>query len=175
MITKVRSDRNTASLVQRLLLLVLLSSTALQANALSSDAQQPIQVEADNLEVRDLEKISIYSGNVLLIQGSIEFRGEQLTLYFNDKKELIMMKMTGAPATFRQLDDLQQELRGRGEKLEYRRSESSLTLIGDAQFTRVGDTINSNNITVDTKTGSLQAGSKDSEGRVRMVIQPKQE
>ncbi len=172
---KVRSDRDAAGLALRLLLLVLLSSIALQANALSSDAQQPIQIEADSLVVRDKDKTSIYSGNVQLNQGSLEIRCDQLTLYFDDNKELILMEMTGTPATFRLLNDLQQELSGQGEHMEYHVTESTLISIGNARCTQAGDTIKSEKIQVDTNTGDIQAGGTDSDSRVRMLIQPKQE
>jgi len=172
---KVRSDRNAAEQMLRLLLLVLLSSITLQVSALSSDRQQPIQVEADSLEVREMEKISIYSGNVHLKQGSLEISSEQLTLFFNDNKEITMMKLTGSPATFRQLDDLQQEIHGEGEQIEYNQSESTLILLDNARVTHVGDTIESNKIQIDTITGGMKAGGTNSEDRVRMLIQPTQE
>jgi len=50
-----------------------------------------------------------------------------------------------------------------------------LISIGNAQFTQVGDTIKSKKIQVDTNTGDIQAGGTDSDSRVRMLIQPKQE
>ena len=172
---KARSILHIAGPVQRFLLCILISFTALQANALSSDRQQPIQVEADSLEVREMERISIYSGNVHLRQGSLEINSEQLTLFFDDNKEISMMKMTGAPATFRQLDDLQQEIRGSAEQIDYKHSESSLILLGNARVTHVGDTIESNKIQVDTITGNMKAGSTNSDDRVRMQIQPAQQ
>jgi len=166
---------NIAGPVRQLFLLVFLSFTTLQANALPTDRQQPIHVEADSLEVREMEKISIYSGNVHLVQGSLEINSSQMTLFFNDNKEASVMKMTGAPATFRQLDDQQQEIYGEAEQIEYYQSESNLILIGNARVTHVGDTIDSNKIQIDTITGSMKAGSTNSEGRVRMLIQPAQQ
>jgi len=145
----------------------------LQVFALSGDAQQPIHVEADSLEIRDKENISIYSGNVRLSQGSQEFRGERLVLNFNQQKELVLMTMTGTPATFRQIDDQQQEMSGQADQMEYRASESTLLLLGNAKFTHVGNTIESNTIRINTKTESIQAGSTESDGRVRMLILPK--
>ena len=141
--------------------------------ALSSDEVQPIQVDADSLEVRDQENISVYTGNVRLIQGSLEFRCERLTLHFDDQKELVLMEMTGAPATFRQLDDQQQELKGEAEQLQYKQSESILVLSGKARFSHKGDTIESNRIQVNTENESIQAGSSEPDNRVRMLIQPK--
>ena len=145
-----------------------------QLFALSNDGQQPINVEADSLEVRDQENISIYSGNVRLKQGSLEFSCDRLTLHFDGQKELILMEMTGTPATFRQLDDEKQELKGQAELLQYRQSESILELSGNARFTHKGDTIESNSIQVNTDNNSIQAGSSAADDRVRMLIQPKQ-
>jgi lipopolysaccharide export system protein LptA len=145
-----------------------------QLLALSNDGQQPINVEADSLEVRDQENISIYSGNVNLRQGSLEFSCNRLTLYFDDNKELTLMEMTGSPATFRQLDDEKQELKGQAELLQYRQSESVLVLSGKARFSHKGDTIESNLIQVNTENNSIQAGSSSADDRVRMLIQPKQ-
>jgi lipopolysaccharide export system protein LptA len=172
---KVRSEVNTTAPVLRFMLLLLYSLVPLQASALSSDAQQPIHVEADSLEVREVEKISIYSGKVSLKQGSLEIQGELLTLYFNDKKEITKMILTGNPATFRQLDDQQQEIRGRAEQMEYRQSKSTFILLNNAQLTHLGDTIESNRIKIDSVTGSVVAGSKNTDDRVRMLIQPEQE
>ena len=170
-----RSDTKITRLVQLLLLSGLFLFTPLPARALSSDAQQPIQIEADSLVVRDKENTSAYAGNVRLNQGSLKIRCEQLTLYFGENKELILMKMAGTPATFRLLDDQQQELRGESEKMEYRVSESFLMLVGNAMFTHAGDTIESNQIQVDTNSGSVEAGGSESDGRVRTLIQPRPE
>ncbi len=145
-----------------------------QLFALSNDGQQPINVEADSLDVRDQENISIYSGNVRLKQGSLEFSCDRLTLHFDEQKQLTLMEMTGTPATFRQLDDEKQELKGQAELLQYRQSESILVLSGKARFSHRGDTIESNSIQVNTDTNSIQAGSSAADDRVRMLIQPKQ-
>jgi lipopolysaccharide export system protein LptA len=145
-----------------------------QLLALSSDGQQPIQVEADSLEVREQDNISIYTGNVRLNQGSLEFRCERLTLHFDAQKDLTLMEMTGTPATFRQLDDNQQEMKGQAEQLQYRQAESILVLSGKARFSHQGDTIESNTIQINTETESIQAGSSESDDRVKMLIQPRQ-
>jgi lipopolysaccharide export system protein LptA len=158
-----------ASLITVLILLL-----PLQLFALSSDGQQPIQVEADNLEMRDQENISIYTGNVRLNQGSLEFRCERLTLHFDDQNALSLMEMTGTPATFRQLDDGQQELNGKARQMQYRQSESILILTGNARFSHKGDTIESNLIQINTENESIQAGSSESDDRVKMLILPKQ-
>ena len=142
--------------------------------ALSSDRDQPIEVEADSLEVRDAEKISIYSGKVLLNQGSLAHRADRLAIHFNNQNELNLMELTGSPATFRQLNNEQQEMIGQADRLEYREAESTLLLLGNAKFTLKGDTIESNRISINTDNQSIQAGSSTSDDRVKMLIQPRQ-
>ena len=155
-------------------LLLLLLLLPLQLAALESDAEQPIEVEADRLEVREQENISIYEGRVKLVQGSLVINSDRLVIHFNDANELTLMKMTGMPATFRQLDDQQREMRGRAEQIDYAESESLLVLRGSARFEHVGDSIDSDLIRVNTTSNTIEAGSSQSEERVKMLIKPRQ-
>ena len=154
------------------LLVALFLPTALLA--LSGDSEQPIAVEADSLEVREQDGISIYEGNVLLVQGSLELRSDRMVIHFNDAGELELMEMTGSPARFRQLDDEQLEMQGQALKINYTESGSLLELSDEARFSHDGDTIESNLIRINTTDNSIQAGSSDSDQRVKMLIQPKQ-
>ena len=113
-----------------LILLFLLMPSSLLA--LSTDQSQPIEVEADSLEIKDAENISIYSGDVRLDQGSLALRADRLVIHFNDQNELTLMELTGSPATFRQLNDEQQEMIGQADRLEYREAESTLILLGNS-------------------------------------------
>lgn len=142
--------------------------------ALASDSEQPIAVEADNLEVREQDNISIYQGNVSLVQGSLEIKSDRLVIHFNDARELVLMEMTGQPARFRQLDDERQEMLGEAKTINYVESRSQLELLQDARFSHAGDTIESDRIQINTEDNNIQAGSSDSEQRVKMLIQPRQ-
>jgi lipopolysaccharide export system protein LptA len=142
--------------------------------ALTSDSEQPIEVLADELEVRDIEKISIYLGNVNVVQGSLEINADRVVIHFDQANELKLIEMTGRPATFRQLDDEQREILGEALQIDYIQSESLLELRKSARIDYAGDIIESHRIRINTMTGSLQAGSAESDQRVKMVIQPKQ-
>ncbi len=155
-----------------LLLLALLTSAPLWA--LDADREQPIAVEADSLEVREQENISIYQGNVRLKQGSLEISSDRLVIHFNDNNDLVLMEMTGNPARLRQLDNEQQEMRGQAKQINYLESESLLELIDEARFTHAGDIIESTLIRINTEDNNIQAGSSDADERVKMLIQPRQ-
>ena len=141
--------------------------------ALDSDREQPIEVEADSLELREQENISIYEGNVRLTQGSLEINSDRLVIHFNDAGDLELMEMTGAPARLRRLDDERQEMRGQARRINYREAESVLELLQEARFSHAGDTIEGHRIRINTEDNSIQAGSADTDERVKMLIQPR--
>src|SRR5262249_39900605 len=61
------------------------SSSAVQNNALqgfSQNKNQPVQIEAASLEVRDKEKKATFSGNVKVVQGDTVMRGKALVVFY---------------------------------------------------------------------------------------------
>ncbi len=154
------------------LLLVLLPC---QLWALATDRDQPVEIEADELEVREQEGISIYQGNVKLVQGSLKISADRVVIHFNETNELTLLEMSGTPATLRQLDDNQQEIWGEAKKIDYFQYESLLELRDSARLNQAGDMIESDVIRINTKNSRLQAGSMGSDRRVKMLIQPRQD
>ena len=158
----------------KFLLPLLLITLPCAVSARSDDRAKPIEVEADSLEVREQENISIYEGNVKLVQGSLEISSDRLVIHFSQARELELMEMTGAPARFRQLDDDNREMRGRARHINYTESRSLIELFDDAYFSHAGDTVEGDLIRINTDDNSIQAGSNDSSERVKMLIQPRQ-
>ncbi len=158
----------------RLLAFALLLLPVGGPRALPTDGDQPIAVEADNLEIRDAENISIYDGNVRLVQGSMEIDSDRLVIHFNADNELVLMEMTGSPVHFRQLDDQRREMLGEARQVRYHEADSMLELSESAWLSHAGDRIESELIRVNTRDNSIQAGSAESDKRVKMLIQPRQ-
>ena len=146
---------------------------SLSAVALEGDRDQPIEVEADTLEIRDDENISIYSGNVSLVQGSMQLRSDKMVIHFNDVNEIQLMEMTGKPATFRQLDQDNKEILGQADRLDYHEPKSLLVFSGNARLDNNGNTIEGSSIQINTETDRIDAKSEKADERVRVVIQPK--
>jgi lipopolysaccharide export system protein LptA len=146
----------------------------LQSWALDSDRDAPIEVEADRLEMREQDNISIYEGNVRLVQGSLKINSDRLVIHFNDANELTLMEMTGKPARLRQLDNEQQQILGEAEQMDYSNSQSLLIMRQSAYLDHGGDIIRSDLIRFDTETNNIEAGSTQSDDRVKMVIKPRQ-
>jgi lipopolysaccharide export system protein LptA len=49
----------------------------------SQNRNQPVQINALTLEVREKKKMAIYSGNVVLVQGDTTMRCKTLTIYYD--------------------------------------------------------------------------------------------
>jgi len=156
------------------ILLFLFLLLPLRLAALDSDGDQPIEVEADRLEVREQENISIYEGKVKLVQGSLVINSDRLVIHFNEANELTLMEMTGTPAKFRQLDNQQREMQGQAKQIDYTESKSLLELRGSARFNQAGDSIEGDLIRVNTENNNIEASSAQSDKRVKMLIKPKQ-
>ena len=140
------------------------------ASALSTDKAQPIHIEADKLDIDDSRNISIYQGNVEMQQGSLNIKSDKIVFHFNDNDEIKHLEITGTPARFKQLNDDGETINGRASFMKYIERESMLELHDDAHLEIAADTIESDNIIVNTETNALQAG--DDNDRVRMLIQP---
>ncbi len=161
-------NMKTANVLAILLLLL-----PLQSVALDSDRNQPIEVEADRLEVREQENISVYEGNVKLVQGSLVITSDLLVMHFNDANELTLMEMSGQPALFRQLDNEQNEMLGEAQQIDYTESSSLLEMRRSAYFRHAGNEIRGELILINTETNSIEAGGTNTDDRVKMVIKPR--
>jgi len=160
-------------IVKAVALFLLLLPTQLWA--LASDGDQQIEVEANSLEVREAENISIYEGNVNLVQGSLQISCDRMVIHFNDANELQLIEMTGDPASLRQLDDDQQEMLGQAKQIDYIEAQSLIELRGTARFDHAGDIIEGDLIRINTESNAIQAGSSESDRRVKMLIKPRQD
>jgi len=52
----------------------------------SGNSNEPINIEADTLEVQDANKIAIFSGNVKAVQGTMTMRSKQLKVKYSDEQ-----------------------------------------------------------------------------------------
>ena len=145
----------------------------LPGKTLSTDRNQPINIEADRLDIDDARHISIYQGNVEMQQGSLHIRADKIIFHFTAENDMERLEIEGSPATLKQLDDSNLPISGSAHKIIYTDNQLLLNLQGDARFRSNRDTIEGEWISVNTDTDSVKAGSKKGENRVRMLIQPK--
>lgn len=120
------------------ILLLLLMGTSMLAQALPDDRDQPIQITA-NKAVRD-EKggVTVYSGNVQLVQGSMELEAEKLTIFHTseDAEEIIA---EGHPAKMRQQPEINKGIvNAHANVIKYFRNQERVHLQTDARIEQDG-------------------------------------
>ena len=153
--------------------------------ALASDRNQPIDLEADNADIDDLKGISIFTGNVVLTQGSMVIKSSKLTLYNDNNKELEKAIAVGSSkklATFKQRPEGKDvDFRARSITMIYYLKKDKIHLLKNAYVWQEGDTFSGDKIIYDTKKETVMASSKkktdgktvSSGGRVKVTIKPK--
>jgi lipopolysaccharide export system protein LptA len=141
-----------------------------------ADRNKPVNLEADSVTVDDINKLSVYRGNVIMSQGTLMLRAERITVRQNDAG-VERVSATGTPVAFRQRTDNGPELvEGFAENMEYF-SNGTLDLIGRARLRRGVDELRGERISYNSADGTYKVlGSTNPAtpgGRVRAVIRPK--
>ncbi len=142
----------------------------------SSTSNDPIQIEADRLEVRDEEKIAIYKGNVRVRQGETLLKTAELRVHYTgdatggapgsgvDRIE------TGGPVTVRSGNQT-----ASSDKAVFEMARDLVTLTGNVILTEGDDIVRGNRLVVDLKSrkANMYGGQSSSGGsRVQTVINP---
>jgi lipopolysaccharide export system protein LptA len=144
-------------------------------HALKSDADQPVVIDSNAATYDDNKAISIYTGNVVATQGSLEVKSDKLEVYFKDG-DINKLVATGNPARFKQMPDHGGEITGKALTGEYYPSQSLLILIKEAVVWQDGNTYASELIRYDSENAIVKAGEQASDSkRVRVILKPKSE
>jgi lipopolysaccharide export system protein LptA len=163
----------------------LLSLTALlwiiavpAAHAEKADRDKPITLEADTVTLDDIRKISVYEGNVILGQGTMQLRADRVQVTQNQEGGLQSLQATGSPVSFRQkLDGSEDYIEGYAQRVDFNGATSQLELTGQALLRRGQDELRGGRISYNAATGfyrvSGQAEAEKPTGRVRAVIRPR--
>jgi lipopolysaccharide export system protein LptA len=169
-----------ASLLTKLLFVLLLASGG-KAFAEKADRDQPIDLEADTVNVNDAKKISTYTGSVVLTQGSLSIHAEKLIVR-EDKDGFQHSSSFGNPTTFRQKrEGTNDYIQGSAQRIEYDGHLDKVQLYTKAWVKRGDDVIQGDYIMYDASAeyaevigGGTQAATADNpKGRVHAVIRPK--
>ncbi len=153
------------------LLLALLPALAW---GLSSDRNQPIQIEADKATLDEDEGTSIYEGNVLLQQGTLTLRGNRMTVHITDN-QVDRVILEGRPASYAQrLEGETNEQQAEAGRIEYQAGAQRMILQQDARiWQEETEEFSSDRIVINLKDNTLNAGGDGPDSRVRIILQPR--
>ena len=161
--------------------------TANHVQALSTDKDQPIEVEADSAELDDEKGITIYRGNVIVTQGSMRITGDIMTVTYNENSDLDTLVVEGKPAHYRQMPDNSKVYdEAEALQMDYYALKNYIVLMDNALVKQEGLRFSGNRIEYDTERSIVKAkgktntssgnkdGSdkKDPNARVKIILKP---
>jgi lipopolysaccharide export system protein LptA len=132
------------------------------------DSDQPIDIDADNLEVRQDQNLAIFSGNVVAVQGRIQLRAEQLKVWYRPTANGASNSLGSPGGTIMRIDAINRVFvssateNAKGDMAIYEVEEQRLTLTGAVVLSRGPDVLRGNKLVMNLATGQ----SKISGGRV---------
>jgi lipopolysaccharide export system protein LptA len=158
---------------------LILTPALIQAK--TADINQPLHIEADSVEIRERQGISIYKGNVSIRQGSMLIKGQLIHITSNSENNSYIIKIEGAPARFKQLTSDDQEVHAQSEKIIFSSATGILTMDKGAVLVQGKNKFTGEHIIYHSREDIVQAGmgkhtsDTDKPKRVSITIQPKAE
>jgi len=147
---------------------------AVPALALPGDRDQPIHITADQALRDEKQGVTVYSGNVHMIQGTMKIDADRLTIH-HVTEELDRVIAEGRPARLQQQPEVEKgPLKARARIITYYRGTQRVHLEHEAQIEREGATVTGDSIDYYIEEQLVRADStKAHDGkRVQVVIPP---
>lgn len=166
-----RAEALAGTILRRATLLLLIVPAL--AQGLSSDRNQPITIEADRATLNEADGSSIYEGNVHLQQGTLNLRGDRMTVQMLDK-EVDKIVLTGQPARYQQRPDgKDSDQHAEAGRIEYHAADERMVLLENARVWQSGaEEFRSERITYNIKNNTVTAGGSTGD-RVHITLPPK--
>lgn len=142
-------------------------------SGLSASSRDPIEIEADELEVQDREKTAVFRGNVRLVQGPTTLRASSITVYYNGRATGTNQQISKVEARG-PIRVTSKDQTARGDRATFLMTTQILTLSGNVILTKGGNELRGERLIVNLKTGEsrVEAPNSQSGGRVRGVFLP---
>ncbi|MFA9485915.1 lipopolysaccharide transport periplasmic protein LptA [Moraxella haemolytica] len=142
------------------------------ANALPSDANQPIRLLADRATYVGRTGVTTYSGNVTIEQGTLKIAADNLTLNLSGDRKITSAVASGKPATFQQIVTKEKgAAKGQANRIDYNAVTGIVTLTGNAKLTQAASSFSGNTIRYSLKAGDVEA-TAGAGRRVELVFPP---
>jgi len=157
-----------------MLLFTLLYNVA--ALSKSTDNEAPLHIEADQLEIHEKDSLSIYSGNVKITKGTMKISGDKIIIK-NRNGRLHKIHINGKPATFYQLNDLDEVISAESYIMDYKAKTGLLELKEKALLLKNKNRFSSEHIIYNTLEDIVKAGNHNTpdsqkKPRVKITIHP---
>jgi lipopolysaccharide export system protein LptA len=138
----------------------------------ADDRDQPVLIQADEVDMDLKSGQRLYRGNVSVTQGSIRILADQIEMTFSNE-QLALALATGQPAIFRQRPaGKSHDVVGKGQSIEMDEISNLVTLRGGASLKQQQDTVYGETIVYDLRSGKLRVRG-DSNSVTQTTLAPK--
>ena len=150
-----------------------------------ADRDKPIEIESDTMTVDDTKNISTYQGDVILTQGTLIIKADELIVR-EDNQGFQHSTSIGNPTTFKQKrEGVEEFIEGIGQRIDYDGHMDKVHIYKDAIVKRGDDIVMGDYIVYDANAEIAQAmsnnlkiknnddGSLSKKGRTKAIINPK--
>jgi len=138
------------------------------------DAQKPIEITADQLEFSKKSGKSIYTGHVIVTQGSMKLTGDKVIM-LHPQQKIQKVEVYGRPAYFKKYLPTEKKWnQGHAQTIIYWATSKKIRLIGQAFFQQGNSNqISGPELIYDMNQQTLQAHATEQEkSRIHVTIQP---
>lgn len=149
-------------------------------SAFSTESDEPIQIEADELEVFDRERRAVFTGNVEVVQGTVNLKASTLTVFYEgeDGTEAAGAAAGGQQQVRRieaegQVVVTSEDQRATGESAVYETETEIVTLTGNVVLSQGDNVVRGDRLIVNLATG--QSRVEASGGRVQGLFAPRRD
>lgn len=151
-----------------------LSLFAARAQALPEDRDLPMRITADKAERDEISGVTIYTGNVVLVQGTLKLESEKLTIYHAEEepREIIA---EGNPAKMEQRPELDKAIMyARARVITYYKAEERVHLQTEGYVEQDGLVVTGDSIDhfIEKQTTKAISDPDKETDRVVVVIPP---
>jgi lipopolysaccharide export system protein LptA len=156
-----------------LLLLPFLVAFAGAADARSSDRNQPMELlSSTNSCTLGDSGTCVLTGNVRITQGTLDITAAKATIY-RGGGEVSRAVLSGAPVVLKQTMDDGTPMTARASGVDYNLRTEVVVFTGDVNLQQPRGSMSGARVVYNLKTGTVESGGGEGDGRVRMTILPK--
>ncbi len=160
----------------KVVLVSCLALTSIAINALETDFNKNIIIDAKKQKLDIKTNTLTFSGDVDVSQGSLRMKADRLEVIKakdnSDSQDILIA--TGKPATYKQQLENGEVLTASAKNIEYKVSDRILTLSGNAKISQQGSEVSGDKIEYNLVEQKLIASSAGQKGqKVRTVLTPK--
>lgn len=165
---------NPSRAAARALNRVLLAGLVLTGPALAKtgDAELPIEIKSEHSGIDNKTGYVVYTGKVLIVQGSRKVRANKVTLVRDANNELDTVIAEGDPAIFNQLSDKNEAFEGAAKRIDYQADKERVIFQDEVKLNQDGNTTTANRVVYDSAAGTVQS-TGTAESLVHSIIQPR--